>query len=207
MVTSNYNFYEVLEINANAPQHEVTKAYERAKSTYSGNNPAVYTIFSEFEARELMKMIEEAYSVLGNKTLRALYDEKLLSGTASPSDLTYNALLSISKQNLPFLTVKEEVRPQYKRDPAYEKMIAEHQEWQGQDIKKIREYKNLTLEKMNEITKINPFYIKSIEDMDPSNLPAIVFIRGYVVQIAKALGLEEKRVADSYMKLFKQKNG
>lgn len=207
MVNTNYNFYEVLEINANCPQHEVTKAYERARSTYSGNNPAVYTIFSEFEARELMKLIEEAYSVLGNNTLRALYDEKLLSGTASPSDLTYNALLAISKQNLPFLTVKEEVRPQFKRDPSIEKMITDHLEWNGSDLKKVREYKNLSLEKMNEITKINPFYIKSIEEMDPTNLPATVFIRGYVVQIAKALGIDEKRVADSYMKLFKQKNG
>jgi cytoskeletal protein RodZ len=40
--------------------------------------------------------------------------------------------------------------------------------------------------------------------MDLANLPAQVFIRGYVVQISKLLGLDEKRVADSYMKLLKE---
>jgi cytoskeletal protein RodZ len=39
--------------------------------------------------------------------------------------------------------------------------------------------------------------------MDPQNLPAPVFIRGYVVQMSKMLGLDEKKVADSYMKVLK----
>ena len=39
--------------------------------------------------------------------------------------------------------------------------------------------------------------------MEPGNLPAVVFVRGYVVQIAKAMGLDDKKVADSYMKNFK----
>ncbi|MNY61710.1 hypothetical protein D3C86_1984200 [compost metagenome] len=57
---------------------------------------------------------------------------------------------------------------------------------------------------MNEITKINPWYVTAIEKMDAAGLPAVVFVRGYVSQIAKALGLDEKKVADSYMKLFKE---
>ncbi|HEY1079737.1 MAG TPA: helix-turn-helix domain-containing protein, partial [Bdellovibrio sp.] len=49
----------------------------------------------------------------------------------------------------------------------------------------------------------NSYYVTAIENMDASNLPVIVFVRGYVVQIAKALGLDDKKVADSYMKNFK----
>jgi cytoskeletal protein RodZ len=41
--------------------------------------------------------------------------------------------------------------------------------------------------------------------MDVKNLPASVFVRGYVIQMAKELGLNEKNVADSYMKLYKTK--
>ena len=57
MTTNRYNYYEILEVGSNAAQHEVTTAYERARTTYSGDNPAIYTIFSENEARELLTLI------------------------------------------------------------------------------------------------------------------------------------------------------
>ncbi|HWU41912.1 MAG TPA: hypothetical protein VN132_00700, partial [Bdellovibrio sp.] len=69
-MNARYNYYELLELKADAPQHEVTTAYDRARHTYSGDNPAIYTIFSEHEAREFLVMIDEAYQILGNKILR-----------------------------------------------------------------------------------------------------------------------------------------
>lgn len=92
------NFYEILELNTNAAQHEITTAYDRAKTTYSGDNPAIYTIFSDHEARELLSMIEEAYSILGNKTLRNIYDQRLLGQSKiNPEDLTYDSILNASR--------------------------------------------------------------------------------------------------------------
>ncbi|HRO66461.1 MAG TPA: DnaJ domain-containing protein, partial [Pseudobdellovibrionaceae bacterium] len=87
-----YNYYEILELPANAAQHEITTAYERARTTYSGENPAIYTIFSEPEARELLTIIEEAYSVLGNKTLRNIYDQRLFAGQTGAQELSYQSL-------------------------------------------------------------------------------------------------------------------
>lgn len=201
-VGSRNNYYDILELNANSAQHEVTKAYERAKATYSGDNPAIYTIFSEQEARELLVLIEEAYSILGNKNLRSVYDQRLLSGRFQLEDLSYDAIITASKQSFPEPKT-EEKKADYKKNDAFEKEIAAREEWGGDFLAKVREYKQITTQKMSEITKINHYYIKSIEKMDPQSLPAPVFIRGYVVQMAKLLGLDEKRVADSYMKVLK----
>ena len=201
--TTRYNYYEILELNANAPQHEVTSAYERARATYSGDNPAIYTIFSEREARDLLVMIEEAYSILGNQRLRTIYDQRLLSGRSVGAELTYEAIIEASRQLYP------EPKPEkkevvFKRNDSFEKEIKEQTQWDGAFLQKVREYKNLTPKQMNEITKINAWYVTAIEKMDAAGLPAVVFVRGYVSQIAKALGLDEKKVADSYMKLFKE---
>nr|BFD61209.1 hypothetical protein CKG001_33160 [Bdellovibrio sp. CKG001]BFD68881.1 hypothetical protein HAGR004_39030 [Bdellovibrio sp. HAGR004] len=204
--TSRYNYYEVLELTANAPQHEVTTAYERARATYSGDNPAIYTIFSEQEARELLVVIEEAYQVLGNKILRTIYDQRLLSGRSSLNDLTYASILEASKQVFPEAKA-EKSTPAYQKNEAFEKEVAARTEWDGEFLKKVREYKQISVAKMSEITKINSYYVTAIENMDAGNLPAIVFVRGYVVQIAKALGLDDKKVADSYMKSFKNNLG
>lgn len=200
------NFYEILELNTNAAQHEITTAYERAKTTYSGDNPAIYTIFSDQEARELLSMIEEAYSILGNKTLRNIYDQRLLGQSKiNPEDLTYDSILNASR--LIFQETKIDTKKaSFVRNENFEKEIVECGEWSGDMIRKVREYKNFTVEKLSEITKVNSFYIKAIEAVTPNNLPAPVFVRGYVVQIAKELGLNYRVVADSYMKSYSKAN-
>ena len=208
MMTNRYNYYEILEIGSNAAQNEVTTAYERAKLTYSGDNPAIYTIFSETEARELLVLIEEAFSVIGNKTLRGIYDQRLL-GSKGPAkdiakDLTYEAILGASKAQFP--EAKSLIaKPTFKSDAAFEQELKDTKEWDGEILKKVREYKNITLERMCERTKINLWYMKALESMDPENLPAIVFVRGYIIQICRELELNEKAVAESYMAKYKAK--
>lgn len=196
------NYYEVLELSTNAAQHEITTAYDRARRTYSGDNPAIYTIFSEKEARELLKLIDEAYAVLGNKTLRTIYDQRLLGNNSVGLELSYDSILTASRQNFP--EPREiEIKANYKIDEAFEAEIKEKAVWLGQDLKKVRDYKGISIEKMSEKTKVNAFYITAVETMDKTNLPASVFVRGYVVQISKFLGLDEKSVTDSYMKAYK----
>lgn len=197
------NYYEILELELNSPQQDITTAYERAKATYSGDNPAMYTIFSEHEARELLVMIEEAYSVLGNKVLRMIYDQRLRSGRASLNELTYASVVEASKQSLPE-SKQDEKKIVYQKDEAFEAEIKTCDRWTGDFLKKVREYKQISVTRMHEITKVSPYYVNALEQTNAKNLPAPVFIRGYIVQIAKALGLEEKKVADSYMAIFKE---
>jgi curved DNA-binding protein CbpA len=202
--TARFNYYDILEVSPHCAQHEVTSAYEKAKTTYSGDNPAIYTIFSEGEARDLLKLVEEAYSVLGNKTLRALYDEKLGQSGIRREDLTFENLKAQSKIQQPNLPKKPLGKIEYKVDEKFEQELKAKTNWSGEDLKKVREYKNIPLERLSETTKISAYYINSVEKMDAKSLPAPVFVRGYVAQISKVLNLNEKTVCDSYMKNFKE---
>jgi curved DNA-binding protein CbpA len=202
-IGSRYNYYDILEVKSESAQHEVSKAYERVKNTYSSDNPAIYTIFSEQEARELLVLIEEAYSVLGNKNLRSVYDQRLLSGRFKNAELSYESVLAASRQIFPE-PKPEEKKVVYTKDAVFESEIASKDDWTGELLKKVRDYKNISTHQMSEITKISSYYVKAVESMDPKNLPAPVFVRGYVVQMAKVLGLNDKKVADSYMKVFKE---
>lgn len=197
-----YTYYEILEISPFSAQHEVTQAYEKAKSTYSGENPAIYTMFSQSEARELLRMIEEAYSVLGNKSLRALYDEKI--GHNQKSNISFESLKAEVLTREPQTKKVQHIKPVFEANSEMEGFMKSHAQWTGQDLKKVREYKNISLQAISETTKITAFYIQAIEQMETANLPAPVFVRGYVAQIAKNLGLDEKLVAESYMKAFKK---
>lgn len=60
---------------------------------------------------------------------------------------------------------------------------------------------------MSEATRISRTYLMAVEGNDYKSLPAAVFVRGFVVQMARVLGLDENKVASSYMKMFKAGGG
>ena len=202
-VNSKYNYYEILEVSPQSHQTEVNQAYEKMKYTYGGDNPAIYTIFSEDEARNMLNLIEEAFSVLGNKSLRSDYDEKMNFSskqesvvTNTPNRMPPAAADKVKKGPL--------FKPEYKVNPTFEAEIKERTDWDGEQIKKVREYKNWTLESLAETTKISGYYIQGIEKLEPGSLPAPVFVRGYVSQLCRVLSLDEKKVCDSFMKYYKK---
>jgi curved DNA-binding protein CbpA len=199
-------YYDILEVKTDAPQNEITRAYERAKITYSATNPALYTIFSMDEARELVTVIEEAYVILGNATYRTRYDELLNDPTIQVDDLNFNSIVGT-----PYVSTNEKQRAYYRSDyninEELEFQINNTTIWDGPMLKKVREYKNIPLMKLSEITRINQYYLQSIEKNEWKKLPVAVFIRGFIVQIARVLLLDEKRVVESFMSVYKSQVG
>ncbi len=203
-----HNYYEILEVPQNATQHDIVIAYEKAKRTYSAQNPALYTIFSTEEAQLFRFMLDEAFTVLGNQTYRNIYEKRMQSKHFIDNDLTAEAIKAASLDL--FTEIPKQPEPakkvdEYIADPEFEAELAAKSEWTGEDLKIVREYKKITLELMHEKTKINPWYLAAIEKTDVVNLPAPVFVRGYVIQMARMMGLKDLAVADSYMRTFRKK--
>lgn len=199
-------YYDILEVKREAPQNEITRAYERAKTTYSAENPALYTVFSMDEARELTQVIEEAYIVLGNATYRSRYDELLNDPRTKHDELEYSTIVGAAFSS-PNEKQRVQFKAEYTKNENFEDEIRKTSVWDGTMLKKVRAYKNISIEKMSEITRINSHYLMSIEKNDWKNLPVPVFIRGFIVQIARVLILDEKKIADSFMNFYKQQVG
>ncbi|MCB0394133.1 MAG: helix-turn-helix domain-containing protein [Bdellovibrionales bacterium] len=185
------SYYEILEIDANASEEEIHKAFLKAKTTYSPSNPALYSIFTEEEAQAFLTLIDEAYAVLGNSDRRRVYDEKLKNGTVERRETKKQTESTISSRPASFT-----------KDEAIEEEIKSQDCFDGSFLQKIREYKKISVEEMCHITRIGRNYVEAIESNNFHSLPAPVFVRGFIVQISKTLGLEHKKVADSYMGLF-----
>ena len=88
-----------------------------------------------------------------------------------------------------------------------ENRIAHSQDFNGKFLKEIREYKNVTLEKMSEMTRIMKTYLMYIENDEYAKLPATAYIRGFIYQYAKHLKLNTDLVANSYVQRVKQTRG
>ncbi len=95
----------------------------------------------------------------------------------------------------------------YSLNDAIENRIAHSVDFDGKFLKEIREYKNVSLEKMSEMTRIMKTYLLYIENDEYAKLPATAYIRGFVFQYAKHLKLNTDIVANSYVQRVKQTRG
>lgn len=220
------SYYDVLEIPVTAGQHEIHQAYLKAKSTYSSDSPALYTMFTAEEAQALMSLIEEAYTILGHQAKRQEYDLQMGYQTAPQPALkavppagehtieikplvTKNedgwlgqVKIHKRKDDLPegFARTKFSV---YQINNALEEELKKVTECDGLFLQKVRHYKGVKLEQLCEEIRVTKATLVALEANDIEGLPAAVFVRGYVLQLARVLGLDEKRIADAYMKYYR----
>ena len=95
---------------------------------------------------------------------------------------------------------------EYPQDANFEQEIENATTFNGEFLKKIREYKQVSIQRMSEMTKISKTYIAHLESESTENLPALVYVRGFVYQYAKCLKLNPDLVANSYAHLVKTRN-
>jgi curved DNA-binding protein CbpA len=82
--------------------------------------------------------------------------------------------------------------------------ISAESDWRGAFLRKVREARRVSIEEMSSITKVSKTYLLAIEDENFPKLPAPVFLRGFVIQVAKVLRLPGDKVAAAYMARYYQ---
>lgn len=238
------NYYEVLEIPANARSEEIYHSYQRAKSAYSSDSLALYSLMSPEECRNVLELVEEAYSILSDPTKRKRYDEArglnrdfnsmnyntlsdrvaplrqetfvqptslsampehefTLNSNSTGSDVSINSGGSTTT-NVNKLVTQKRFALDYVINADFEKEIEDTADFTGDFLRKVREYKNLDLDRLSDMTKVSRLYLQGIELEDFGKLPAPVYVRGFVFQYAKCLKLKPEVVANSYVARMKK---
>ncbi|WPU64874.1 helix-turn-helix domain-containing protein [Peredibacter starrii] len=219
------NYYEVLEIETNATPNQIENAYIRARNAYSGDSVALYSLMTKDECDNILGQIEEAYSVLGFPEKRREYDRLRgfnqggISPQANPDKIHMVLTVedrkneSIQYENfgsnliearVSKITAQKKFGLEFSENADMERKIREASDFPGSFLKEIREYKNVSIERMAEMTRISKTHLTAIENEDVSKLPAEVYVRGYVYQFAKVLKLNPDTVANSYLLHFKK---
>ncbi len=212
-------YYELLEVSPVAGPTDIYNAYQRARATYSPNSPAIYSMFTPEEALQLMSLVEEAYQTLSHQARRKEYDVKIGLAKAPPPKPTAQEPARARSQDQWIGPVKTSAGKQeslptgfsrtkfsvYEVKPDIETEIEQAQEIDGPFIQKIRLYKGVTLDQMSEEIRVIKSTLVALEANDLEALPVAVFTRGFVVQMARLLGLNERKISDAYMKYFRSK--
>jgi flagellar biosynthesis protein FlhG len=194
---SEQDHYEILEISRDASQAEIERAYRVAEATYADDSLAGYSVFSDGETQAIRERVETAYRALTHPETRSAYDAML--DVSSPS----SDALEQTPETVPAADL-ERTAAQPAPLPIEDLALDDDEsgEYNGGRLRRSRIHRGIELKDIAGWTKINPTYLRFIEEDRYADLPAPVYVRGFVAAYAECVGLDAKQVASSYMQSF-----
>jgi len=176
---SEQDHYEILEIPRGTSQTEIERAYQLAQATYAEDSLAGYSVFAEGDAEAMRERIETAYRVLSNEESRRAYDSRLEVKAAAPESVP--SWLAGREAETAAVKPLERFAPL----EAFEEFDEEAGAFDGARLRRSRLRRGMEIEDVARVTKINPTYV-----------------RGFVSAYAACVGLDPRKVAESYMRRF-----
>jgi flagellar biosynthesis protein FlhG len=82
--------------------------------------------------------------------------------------------------------------------------IGPETEFTGALLRKVRESQGVELNEISQKTKIARSHLAAIEEEEWKSLPAYVYVRGFVNEVAKFLKLDPAQVQKTYMRRLRE---
>jgi flagellar biosynthesis protein FlhG len=177
--------YDVLGLDPKASREQVEKAYRFCLEMYREGALATYSLLEPTDVQSIRDRINEAYEVLADPARRREYD--LAQGFAPAG----TPLLPFpTPAGAPGLYAGGDASP--------------HADFPGPrvtgaELRRVREARGISLREIALVSKIGLRFLEYIEEDRYQVLPATVYLRGFLQEYARALGLDPKRTADAYM--------
>lgn len=200
------SYYDLLEIEPTATDEEIRRANRRIREIYARDSLVVGGLYNRRRLDDLHLRIDEAYETLMDAAARKNYDQALFPGgvpkshatsDSGPSDLIIEATVGDEREQTPSEPVVEKPLPPM---PDLEDVT----DYTGSLMREVREARGMALRAISDRTKIGMTYLRAIEDEDFRRLPAVVYVRGFLVEYARMLDLDVDGVLGSYLPRYRE---
>jgi flagellar biosynthesis protein FlhG len=221
--TGEWNHYEVLETDPAASDEEIRRAHRRVREMYGPDSLIVCGLYDRERLAQLNLRLEEAYDTLMDAERRRAYDVQLFpdglprrhaspapsagsTAAASPSGTGSTGPIvvpeDVAAAGVP-APAEREVTPPSKKALPPEPELAPGTDITGPLLRQIREARGVDLHAIAHKTKIGINHLRAIEEERFDKLPAVVYVRGFLVEYARLLRLDVKQLLDTYLTRYK----
>ncbi len=172
----------------------VERAYQRLKALYAGEALATYALFDAGERQAWLDRIEDAY--------RRITEERRLRGgrVGEPDRKTSE---EGQGRPAPVVSLYPLRRPEF--PPAEPAVDVDPRESPGQFLKISRERAGIPLREVASRLKVSVMQLEQIEAERFDQLPAVVFLQGFLGQYAAAIGLRDPgEIKRLYLEKFRE---
>jgi flagellar biosynthesis protein FlhG len=184
--------YDALGVPRGASDEEIRRASKRQREIFAeGSLPLTSLIFGAELAREQAR-IEEAHDTLLDPVRRRAYDLSTFPESAPVSP----------PQRGP--TSHEATSEHLILEAELAREIHGETQFTGALLRKVREAQGVEIAEIAARTKIATAHLLAIEQDGFEALPALVYTRGFVQELAKFLHLDAAQVAKTYLKRMRE---
>lgn len=177
--------HDLLEVDRGATDEEVRRAYKRAKEVFAADALCCYGLFDKQEIADLRVRLDEAYDVLLDPARRRPYELSVFPLEVAPARGTDDD--RAQREPLP---PPPDINPDT--------------DFTGTLLRAVRESQGLDLKDVSQTTKIGVPHLRALEDDDFGALPALVYVRGFVAEVAKLLHLDPQQVSRTYVRRYRR---
>jgi flagellar biosynthesis protein FlhG len=188
-------YYEILETEPGVSDEEVRRAYRAIKDIYASGSLVISGLYEEHELAELHARVNAAHDTLFAPDRRRLYDLALPEADLARA---VRAAASGGRRPAAPLSAAEE------RIETSDAALDPEAEVTGEYLRKVRQTRGIELGDISQRTKISERYLRAIEEERFSDMPAAVYVRGYVLEYARALRMDAHRVTESYLARYRK---
>jgi flagellar biosynthesis protein FlhG len=192
--TDNPSHYASLGITRSSNDEEVRRAYKRQREVYATGGLATSALLTETQLKGEQSRLDEAYDTLLDPVRRRAYDLSTFPEAQEPT-------LAERQRSVPPPALAAE-QLMLKAELARE--IGPDTEFTGSLLRKIRESQGVELVEISARTKIARTHLVAIEEEEWASLPAGVYVRGFVAELAKFLRLDPSQVQKTYMRRLRE---
>lgn len=205
------NYYKLLGVSPKASFEEVRSAYDQAVGIYSTDSIATYSLLTQKERERILSRLVDAYKTLTNSQLRREYNHSLIEkGELSPQEIGFPSLEDSNgvKGKLREVSVESLIQIEESSDNENQPsdpnldLFEEQTSVTGKSIKMLRTAREISLEEIYRRTNIPKKTLEDIEEENFEELPALVYLKGFLKAYAKILDVNQTQMAEGYVKRY-----
>jgi len=180
--------YDALGVPRTASDEEIRRAHKRQREIFrEGSLPLVSVVSDEILHQEQARL-EEAHDTLLDPVRRRAYALSTYPDDTPESVAPMRSLSAAAEAELAMLQAE------------LAREINAETQFSGALLRKVRESQGVEIADIAQRTKISVTHLLAIENEAVGDLPAGVYVQGFVQQIAKFLRLDPAQVAKTYMR-------
>ena len=194
--------YELLEVPPTASFEDIRRANRRIRDIYGAESVAISGLYDPASLEAVHRRLDLSYTTLMDAAKRKEYDLELFpDGVPMPVTQPLTQLGEAPAMTARPAGKAEDAATLAVRPPMPE--LSPHTEYTGPLLRQIREAIGVELREIAERSKIGMAYLQAIEGELFGKLPAPVYVRGFLAEYARALGLDLERVTQTYLARYK----
>ncbi|MBA3391799.1 MAG: helix-turn-helix domain-containing protein [Deltaproteobacteria bacterium] len=192
--------YELLEVPPTASFEDIRRANRRIRDIYGAESIAISGLYDPASLEAVHRRLDLAYTSLMDAAKRKEYDMELFPDGV-PMPVSHPPVVSGDAPSTRPAAKVDDPATLAVRPPMPE--ISPQTEFTGALLRQIREAIGIELREIAEKSKIGMAYLHALEGEVFAKLPAAVYVRGFLSEYARALGLDSERVKQTYLARFK----